>query len=202
MSWWSPNRRASRSPSLAVWLASLQMPSASTGWALRWTQSPVVADDGYLAPARTTDGVRAWTDVTPRAARALLATPDATVVLQALDGDRAWLAVTASTADGSSPHLTVVSGTSDGGWTWTRSAPFNVPAYARLVTFAGPGGGWLLADYGGAMGQDPVRLYRITDAGCTGRRSRRPRTQAPAATACPSSATRRGSPSPPRRAAG
>jgi hypothetical protein len=86
-------------------------------------------------------------------------------VLQALDGYRAWLAVTASTADSSSPHLTVVSGTSDGGWTWTRPAPFNVPAYARLLTFAGPGDGWLLADYGGAMGQDPVRLYRTTDAG-------------------------------------
>ena len=141
------------------------MTSASTGWALRWTQSPAVADDGYLAPARTTDGARTWTDFTPRAARALLATPDATVVLQALDGYRAWLAVTASTADSSSPHLTVVSGTSDGGWTWTRPAPFNVPAYARLLTFAGPGDGWLLADYGGAMGQDPVRLYRITDAG-------------------------------------
>jgi hypothetical protein len=79
----------------AIWLDWLQMTSASTGWALRWTQSPAVADDGYLAPARTTDGARTWTSVTPPAARALLATPDAAAVLQALDGERAWLAVTA-----------------------------------------------------------------------------------------------------------
>jgi hypothetical protein len=149
----------------AIWLDSLQMTSASTGWALRWTQSPAVADDGYLAPARTTDGARTWTDVTPRAARALLATPDATIVLHALDGERAWLAVTAATTDSSSPHLTVVSGTSDGGRTWTGSAPFHVPAHARLLTFAGPGDGWLLAGSGGTMGQDPVWLYRTTDAG-------------------------------------
>src|SRR6266568_2772989 len=89
----------------AIWLASLQMTSASTGWALRWTQSPAVAD-GYLAPARTTDGARTWTDVTPRAARALLATPGAAAVLQALDGERAWLAVTAATTGSSSPYLT------------------------------------------------------------------------------------------------
>src|SRR5579872_1367155 len=47
----------------AIWLYSLQMTSASTGWALRWTQNPAVAYDGYLAPARTTDGARTWTSV-------------------------------------------------------------------------------------------------------------------------------------------
>src|SRR6266571_9532068 len=86
----------------AIWLDSLQMTSASTGWALRWTQSPAVADNGYLAPAHTTDGARTWTSVTPlSAARALLAAPGAAVVLHALDGQRAWLAVTAATTDSS-----------------------------------------------------------------------------------------------------
>jgi hypothetical protein len=89
----------------AIWLYSLQMTSARTGWALRWTQNPAVADDGYLAPARTTDGARTWTSVTPPAARALLATPGAAVVLQALDGQRAWLAVTAATTDSSPAPL-------------------------------------------------------------------------------------------------
>src|SRR5258707_11550975 len=65
----------------AIWLDSLQMTSASTGWALRWTQSPAVADDGYLAPARTTGGARTWSSVTPPAARALLAAPGAAGVL-------------------------------------------------------------------------------------------------------------------------
>src|SRR5260221_4748429 len=90
----------------AIWLDSLQMTSASTGWALRWTQSPAVADAGYLAPARTTDGARTWTSVTPPAARALLATPDAAVVLPALDDERAWLAGTPATPDSPAGPLT------------------------------------------------------------------------------------------------
>lgn len=149
----------------AIWLDSLQMTSASTGWALHWTQSPAVADDGYLAPARTTDGARTWTSVTPSAARALLATPDAAVVLQALDGERAWLAVTAATTDSSSVHLTEVFTTFNGGRTWTESAPLNVSGYAYFLSFAGPEHGWLLMAYGGSMGQEPVQLYRTSDAG-------------------------------------
>ena len=153
------------SPGGGVWLGSLQMNSARTGWALRWTVSPWGTQAGYLAPARTTDGARTWTDVTPPTAAALLKTPDATPVLDALDGNRAWLAVTAAPRETISPHLTVVFGTSDGGRTWTGSAPFKVPAPARLLSFAGPDDGWLLASYGGTMGQDPVWLYRTTDAG-------------------------------------
>lgn len=60
------------------------MTSASTGWALRSTVTPRSTQAGYLAPARTTDGARTWTDVMPRAAVALLKTPDATAVLDAL----------------------------------------------------------------------------------------------------------------------
>ena len=148
-----------------IWLDSLQMTSASTGWALRWTQNPAVVTDGYRAPARTTDGARTWTSVTPPAARALLATPGATVVLQALDGERAWLAVTAAATDGSPTHLTDVFGTVNGGRTWTTSAPLKVSGYAALLSFAGPEHGWLLMADGVAMGQEPVQLYRTSDAG-------------------------------------
>jgi photosystem II stability/assembly factor-like uncharacterized protein len=157
---------ASGSPAAApIWLDSLQMTSASTGWALRWTQSPAVVDDGYLAPARTTDGARTWTSVTPPAARALLAAPGATVVLQALDGQRAWLAVTAAATDSSPAHLTEVSGTVNGGRTWTESAPLKVSGYASFLSFAGPERGWLLMANGAAMGWEPVQLYRTGDAG-------------------------------------
>jgi len=141
------------------------MTSASTGWALRWTVSPWSTQAGYLVPARTTDGARTWTDVTPPAALALLKTPGATVRLDALGGNRAWLAVTAARTGSSSPLLTVVFGTGDGGRTWAGSAPFQVPAPVSLLSFAGPGDGWLLASYGGTMGQDPVWLYRTTNAG-------------------------------------
>src|SRR6266567_5023295 len=149
----------------AIWLYSLQMTSASTGWALRWTQSPAVAADGYLAPARTTDGARTWSSVTPPAARALLATPGAAVVLHAPDGERAWLAVTAAATDSSPVHLTEVFTTFNGGRTWTDSAPLKVPGYASFLSVAGAGHGWLLMASGGAMRQEPIQLYRTSDAG-------------------------------------
>ncbi len=82
------------------------MTSASTGWALRWTQNPAILDGSYLSAARTTDGARTWTSVTPPAARMLLATPDAQAVLWALDGrpvvlaDYDRLVVTRSNPDG------------------------------------------------------------------------------------------------------
>jgi photosystem II stability/assembly factor-like uncharacterized protein len=141
------------------------MTSASTGWALRWTQNPAVADDGYLAPARTADGARTWTPVTPPTASALLATPGAVVVLHALDGERAWLAVTAATTDSSPVHLTGVFTTVNRGRTWTGPAPLKVPGYASFLSFAGPERGWLLMADGGAMRQEPIQLYRTSDAG-------------------------------------
>src|SRR6266700_4051055 len=119
----------------AIWLYSLQMTSASTGWALRWTQNPAVAADGYLAPARTTDG------------------------------QRAWLAVTAATTDSPAAHLTEVFTTVNGGRTWTGPAPLKVPGYAHFLSVAGPEHGWLLMANGGAMRQEPVQLYRTSDAG-------------------------------------
>jgi hypothetical protein len=147
-----------------AWLDSLQMTSASTGWALRSTVSPWSTQAGYLVPVRTTDGARTWTDVTPSAAAALLRSPDATVVLDALGGNRAYMAVTAA-GQNSAPLRTVVFGTGDAGQTWTQSAPLAVPAPVGLLSFAGPRDGWLLASSGGTMGQDPVWLYRTTDAG-------------------------------------
>ena len=148
-----------------IWLDRLQMTSASTGWALRSTASPWSTKAGYLVPARTTDGARTWTDVTPPAAVALLKTSGASVVMTALTGNRAYLAVTAATTQNAEVMPTVVFGTGDGGRTWTESAPFQVRAPASLLSFAGPDDGWLLANYGGTMGEDQVWLYRTTDAG-------------------------------------
>ena len=157
---------ASGSPATApIWLDSLQMTSPSTGWALRWTQNPAVANDGYLAPARTTDGARTWTSVTPPPARALVAAPGATAVLHALDGERAWLAVTAPAPDNSPVHLTDVFGTVNGGRTWTTSAALKASGYAVFLSFAGPERGWLLMADGAAMRQQPVQLYRTGDGG-------------------------------------
>src|SRR5271167_174076 len=153
------------SATVPIWLDSLQMTSPSTGWALRWTQNPAVANDGYLAPARTTDGARTWTSVTPPPVRALVTAPGATAVLHALDGERAWLAVTAAAPDNSPVHLTDVFATVNGGRTWTTSAPLKASGNAVFLSFAGPERGWLLMADGAAMQQEPVQLYRTGDAG-------------------------------------
>ena len=153
------------SATVPIWLDSLQMTSPSTGWALRWTQNPAVANDGYLAPARTTDGARTWTSVTPPPVRALVAAPGATAVLHALDGERAWLAVTAPAPASSPVHVTDVFATVNRGRTWTTLAPLKASGNAVFLSFAGPERGWLLMADGAAMQQEPVQLYRTGDAG-------------------------------------
>ena len=46
-----------------------------------------------------------------------------------------------------------------------RQAPLKVPGYASFLSVAGLEHGWLLMASGGAMGQEPVQLYRTSDAG-------------------------------------
>lgn len=164
---------AARTADPGVYLDSLQMTSASTGWALRWTSSPGATSGPapYLVPARTADGARTWTTIAPPGSRALLSTTFATVVLHALNGQRAWLAVTAATSADQSPsavHRTQVYVTGNGGRTWTRSAALNVPGFAEFVSFPDAAHGWLLEDLGAenvAMGADYADVYRTADGG-------------------------------------
>ena len=86
-------------------------------------------------------------------------------MLHALDGERAWLAVTAAAPDNSPVHLTDVFATVDGGRTWTTSAPLKASGSAVFLSFAGPERGWLLMTDGAAMQQQPVQLYRTADGG-------------------------------------
>jgi photosystem II stability/assembly factor-like uncharacterized protein len=61
---------------------------------------------------------------------------------------------------------TVLFTTADGGRTWTESAPIRAQSDASMVSFADSGHGFLmLGGDGGAMGQDPVSLYRTADGG-------------------------------------
>jgi hypothetical protein len=164
---------AARTADSGVYLDSLQMTSASTGWALRWTSNPGATSGPapYLIPARTVDGARRWTTIAPRGSRALLSTPFATVVLRALNGRRAWLAVTAASSANQFPgdvHRTLVYVTGDGGRTWTRSAALNVPGFAEFLSFPDARHGWLLEDMGSEdvlMGADYADVYRTVDGG-------------------------------------
>src|ERR1700683_1276697 len=156
-----------------VYLGSLQMTSANTGWALRWSSNPGATSGPapYLIPARTVDGARRWTTIAPRGSRALLSTPYATVVLHALNGQRAWLAVTAASSANQFPgdvHRTRVYVTGNGGGTWTRSAALNVPGFAGFLSFPDATHGWLLEDLGSEdvlLGADYADVYRTADGG-------------------------------------
>lgn len=142
-----------------VWLQSLQMISATGGWALVWSANPAGSGNAALEPARTTDGGRSWTVVTPAAALPLLNNGEA--LLYAASEQRAWIAV--NHGEGST---TAVFGTSDGGQTWTESNPI-AGSQAVAMDFAGPDRGWLLESQGAAMGQNPVRVYETADGGAT-----------------------------------
>jgi len=150
-----------------VWLASLQMVSATDGWALAYTQNPNSPNPAAQALLRTGDGGRTWSPAAPPAGR-WQPPGGGYPVLLARSASQAWLALTRLAANrsyGTTPSRTVVFATADGGRTWTASAPIRSPGQARWMSFADPRHGWLLMDLGGAMGQDPVRIYRTTDGG-------------------------------------
>jgi photosystem II stability/assembly factor-like uncharacterized protein len=156
-----------RRPAKPIWLRSLQMTSSTTGWALYYSGDPSSLSPVSMLLARTTDGGRTWTDVTPAAARPMLATADAEQVLDSVNGQRAYLAVTAAPQQGSgSVNTTTMFSTTDGGRSWTHSAPLRAGSTASQVSFADPQHGFLLlGGDGGAMGHDAVWLYRTSDAG-------------------------------------
>jgi photosystem II stability/assembly factor-like uncharacterized protein len=149
----------------ALWLQSLRMSTPSTGWALYFAGNPSTAPLGTpTLLVRTTDGARTWTDVTPAAAVALLSTTGASQVLDAVGPESAYLAVTAS-SNGSPLGTTRVFATTDGGRTWTESAPIRADGYTSQLSFTDSRDGWLLWNEGAAMGRNPVRVYRTTDGG-------------------------------------
>ncbi len=154
-------------PGKPMWLESLQMTSASAGWALDYPANPSnPSANGHTLLARTADGARTWADVTPAAARPLLATPNAGDVLDAMSAERAYLAVTGSAQESATAvNTTVVFGTADGGRTWTESARLRAPGIVSLLSFTDAEHGWLVLDEGAAMGQDAVRMYRTADGG-------------------------------------
>jgi hypothetical protein len=143
-----------------VWLDTVQMVSASTGWALLWTSNPALQKPASLAVARTTDGGRVWSPVTPPAAVADLQNGDA--LLTAASSERAWLAI--APYSGRLSKDTLVFGTGNGGTSWRESAPVR-GSQPVAIDFVSAKRGWLLDSPGAAMNQNPVRLYRSTDGG-------------------------------------
>ena len=161
-----------------VWFQSLQMTSATSGWALVWSANPGAIDNAHIVLARTTDGARTWSDVTPAAARPMLATLNSYQALDPVDGDHAYLAVSRATSDdGGPPSTTAVFATADGGRTWTESAVFKTSAPAAGLSFTDASHGWLLLSQAFSGPAQPVTwLYQTSDGGLR---------WSPAATAAP-----------------
>jgi photosystem II stability/assembly factor-like uncharacterized protein len=150
-----------------IWLQSVQMTSASDGWAQYWSGNPAVLSPAPLELlARTTDGGRTWMDVTPSDARPLLADPNATEVFDAVNTGRAYFAISASSQQSAqAASTTMLFMTSDSGRTWSEPPPARTVGIASLLSFPDTEHGWMLMNSGGAMGQDPVRVYRTSDGG-------------------------------------
>ena len=166
----APKAAAPASQPIPVWFQSLQMTSATSGWALVWSANPgVIAGDAHILLARTMDGARTWTDVTPAAARPMLTTLYSSQALDPVDSDHAYLAVshaTSDSGDGGPVNTTAVFATADSGRTWTESAVFTTSAPAARLNFADPRHGWLLlAPTFRGPGQPATWLYRTSDGG-------------------------------------
>ena len=116
-----------------TWIDTLQMISPATGWALVWPSNP--NHSSALAVARTTDGGRTWTAVTPPAAVSTLTTGQ--TLLYAATGQQAWLVATSGT--GNTPAKTHVFGTTDGGQSWRESGAVGGAGDPVEIDFAGPG---------------------------------------------------------------
>jgi photosystem II stability/assembly factor-like uncharacterized protein len=134
--------------------------SAATGWALLWTTNPAQPKGGALNLARTVDGGKVWTVVTPPAAASSVANGD--VSLRAKSAQRAWLVV--APYSGQLSKDTLVFSTGNGGARWRESAPVR-GSQPIAIDFVSARRGWLLDSPGEAMNQNPVRLYRSTDGG-------------------------------------
>lgn len=145
----SPQPSAAR----PVWISSLQMITGRAGWALVSTANP--ANSSVLDVARTSDGGRTWSLITPRSAGAGLA--GGQTLLDAVSSQRAWVV-------GVEGRTSVVFGTADAGRSWWRSTPV-AGGEPVAVVFAGAHQGWLLESMGAAMSQNPVRLFRSSDDG-------------------------------------
>ncbi|MGH3300428.1 MAG: WD40/YVTN/BNR-like repeat-containing protein [Streptosporangiaceae bacterium] len=139
------------------------MASAAAGWALVWSSDPAGSGNPVLEAARTSDGGKTWSVVTPPSARAL---PQGQVVLDSVSAQQAWLAAGAGNSDNPSVGTTTVYGTSDGGLHWSAGTPIAGSA-PSLLDFAGPDRGWLLEDLGAAMQQEAATLWRTTNGGMT-----------------------------------
>lgn len=138
-----------------VQLDTVHMITTHEGWALLSASNP--GSKALLQPARTTDGGRTWTIVTPPGSGSMLAGGQA--VLDAQSTGQAWLAVA-----GANSKTTTVFSTSDGGRTWQQS-PAISGAQPVALDFASPARGWLLESLGAALGANPVQLFRSADGG-------------------------------------
>ena len=143
-----------------VWLDTVQMVSPTAGWALLWTSNPARPNGGALELARTADGGKTWTGVTPEAAASSLKNGD--VLLKAESSQRAWLVV--APYSGRFSTDTLVFGTGNAGASWHESGPVR-GSQPVAIDFVSARSGWLLDSMGAAMNQNPVRLYRSTDGG-------------------------------------
>jgi photosystem II stability/assembly factor-like uncharacterized protein len=163
-----------------MWFQSLQMTSATSGWGLDFSANPAyLAADARMLLVRTADSARTWADVTPSAARPMLATTFGSQALDPVDSEHAYLAVTAATQDTSNSvvNTTAVFATVDGGRTWAETTLVRAAGTVTQVSFADARHGWLLLDtVDSATGQSLPCLFRTTDGG---------RHWSPAATAPP-----------------
>ncbi len=151
-----PEAGSQTGPALA--LSTLQMVSATSGWATGWT-----VDRSRGGVLRTSDGGAEWQIISPRDV-------DPTRIENSffLDGTHAWLAVSAGREATAHPISTTLNflRTVDGGATWQSIAPLHfLSSGPGWLDFIDPQHGWYMANLSQAAGSMAVELYQTTDGG-------------------------------------
>jgi photosystem II stability/assembly factor-like uncharacterized protein len=145
----------------AVDITRVQMLDSQLGWAVGGIKKSGVYDHVL----RTKDGGISWMDVTPPE----LADGQGAAIGFFQDANSAWVTFHGA-APASVPANPVVWRTTDGGASWTASAPLNttdLEVYSVSdVFFSGPAG-WILVHAGAGMNHDYVAIYHSTDNGQT-----------------------------------
>jgi len=149
-----------------VWMQTLAMVTAKSGWAVAWSGDPNSTTAVYQRLLRTSNGGKTWKDVTPAGAGKLLHSLYSSTVLHVFSPRTAWLAVTReASASENGLARTQVFETGDAGRTWRASAVLRAKGYPVAISVAGRRDGWLLQSLGAASGQNPAAIYRSTDGG-------------------------------------
>ena len=151
----------------ALAISHVDMIDADTGWSIGGTADALLQDHVF----RTGDGGSTWTDVTPPEKTVVEPATERIAVGGSWDSDTAWVTFYSANLL-PPPTVPVVWKTTDGGATWTPSAPLDLSGWVgeyRVsdLFFININTGWILVHKDDDPASDRIALFRTANGGNT-----------------------------------